>query len=544
MLNQVSLNILKRLALIIGMGVSSIVFAQSPLSEVKAAVPNERGVKIPDIQPFGSELFVGEFAKQSFSGFNPNYVINIGDQIDFQMWGGFEANETLTVDAQGNVFIPKVGPVKVAGVENARLNALLLERIKRIFKSNVSTYAALKTAQPVKIYVTGYVNKPGLYAGLSSDSILYYIDSAKGINPDTGSYIDIQVKRLNKVIHRVNLYDFLLDGTIAPMQLMDGDIILIGERKQTVITRGELERPARVEFDKALLAKDLLALVKPTAKASHLRVTHLSGDSYQSEYLKVSELGDYALSDGDQVDIVADKRFGTISVRIEGEHEGLREMILPYGASLDQVVSDIEFSDLSNEGGIQLFRRSIKARQKDMIESSLNSLEETVLTARSQTLDGAKLRAVEAEQVLKWIQKARQIEPKGQVVLGDKASFKNIALEDGDVIKIPKDSGLVMVHGEVMFPSALSYDEKLSIFDYIKLTGGYSRRTGVSKVLILHPNGQFTEVSIRKAKKMKLSPNDEVIVLPKVDVKTMQIVKDISRVIYEIALSARAFVGI
>ena len=63
-----------------------------------------------EILPFGSELFAGEFAKQSFSGFNPNYTLNIGDQIDFQTWGGYELTTTLTVDAQGNVFIPQVGP--------------------------------------------------------------------------------------------------------------------------------------------------------------------------------------------------------------------------------------------------------------------------------------------------------------------------------------------------------------------------------------------------------------------------------------------------
>ena len=498
----------------------------------------------PNILPFGSELFTGEFAKQSFSGFNPSYVINIGDQIAFQMWGGFELDTTLTVDAQGNVFIPKVGPVKVVGVANGALNEHLLNHIKTVYKSNVSTYASLKTAQPVKVYVTGQVNRPGLYAGLSSDSLLYYIDKSGGINPNTGSYIDIRVKRGKKNLHRVNLYQFLLSGNIAPIQLMDGDIILVGDRKNIVTVRGELERSSTVEFYKTIKAKDLLRLVRPTARASHMRVIRQGSKSIGSEYIKLDELGDYMLENGDQVELVADKRFKTISIRIQGEHSGQKEIIMPYGASLEEAMDGIQYSALSNKEGVQLFRSSVKERQKDMIMSSLNSLEETVLTARSQTLEAAKLRQTESEQILKWIEKARTLEPRGQVVLGNKNQYSNIALEDGDIINIPKDSGLVMIHGEVMFPSALSYDSNATVDDYVKMTGGYSRRQNVSKILIMHPNGRFSELELKRAKRTKLSPNDEILVLPKVDVKSTQITKDITEVIYQIALSTRVFLGL
>ena len=512
-------------------------FAQPGAAEVDVTEPEPlRNVNL--IQPFGSELFTGEFAKQSFSGFNPNYVLNVGDRIAFQMWGGFDLSTVLTVDPQGNVFIPKVGPVNVLGVENRELNNHLLKQIKRVFKSNVNTYASLETAQPVKIYVTGQVRKPGLYAGLNSDSLLFYIDSARGINPDTGSYIDIQVKRNGKVVQQVNLYEFLLEGEISQKQLMDGDVILVGERKDTVTVRGELERSAVVEFDGKIAARDLIRLVRPKAKASHIRVTHQSEQQIQSEYLAFEELDGYSLTGGDQVEIVADKRFQSISVRIQGEHAGAQEIILPYGATLDKAIETIEYNAISNPEGIQLFRLSVQERQREMIMNSLVALEETVLTARSGTAEEANLRATEAKNILQWIEKAKNIEPKGQIVLAEGAQMSSIALEDGDIINIPKKTGLVMVHGEVMFPSALSYSSDASVADYIAKTGGYSRRNDVSKILIMHPNGEFSELSIKKAKKVKLAANDEILVLPKVDFKTMQVTKDITGVIYEIAIAA------
>ncbi|PJG60130.1 polysaccharide biosynthesis/export family protein, partial [Aeromonas cavernicola] len=70
---------------------------------------------------FGNWLFRGEFARESFSGFNPDYRIAIGDKLQVQLWGGVEFDQSLLVDHQGNIFLPKVGPVKVAGVRNEQL---------------------------------------------------------------------------------------------------------------------------------------------------------------------------------------------------------------------------------------------------------------------------------------------------------------------------------------------------------------------------------------------------------------------------------------
>src|SRR3546814_10717169 len=53
-------------------------------------------------------------------------------------------------------------------------------------------------------------HRPGAYAGTSMDSILHYIDQAGGIDPDRGSFLDIEVKRGSTVRAKLNLYDFLL----------------------------------------------------------------------------------------------------------------------------------------------------------------------------------------------------------------------------------------------------------------------------------------------------------------------------------------------
>lgn len=57
---------------------------------------------------FGAQLFRGAFASTSGANFNSNYVINAGDNIQLRMWGAYQFSATMTVDPQGNIFIPNV----------------------------------------------------------------------------------------------------------------------------------------------------------------------------------------------------------------------------------------------------------------------------------------------------------------------------------------------------------------------------------------------------------------------------------------------------
>src|SRR3546814_20906888 len=84
--------------------------------------------------------------------------------------------------------------------------------LSRVFRSNVFSYASLASAQPVRVFVGGFVHRPGAYAGTSMDSILHYIDQAGGIDPVRGSFLALDVKRGSTVRDKLNLYDFLRRG--------------------------------------------------------------------------------------------------------------------------------------------------------------------------------------------------------------------------------------------------------------------------------------------------------------------------------------------
>src|SRR5690606_20277864 len=102
-------------------------------------------------------------------------------------------------------------------------------------------YTNLLTASPVAVFVTGGVQRPGRYAGIPSDSVLFFLDQAGGIDPDSGSYRHVKILRQGAVLEEADLYDFLLRGQLASTQFSDGDVILV-ERRGPVV---EVQRPGR-----------------------------------------------------------------------------------------------------------------------------------------------------------------------------------------------------------------------------------------------------------------------------------------------------------
>lgn len=491
-------------------------------------------------QVFGASLFTGAFARQGPTQFNPDYLVAIGDSIRLRLWGSATFDDVLMVDPQGNIFIPSVGPVKILGVRNHDLQSVIEKAVHQVFRANVYSYASLAEAQPVRVYVGGFVNRPGLYNGTSMDSLLHYLDQAGGIDLERGSFLNIQVKRGAQIRKSMNLYDFLLEGRIPQVQLADGDIIFVSSRQKTVTVSGLAENAKRFEFSGAELnGMDLIKLANPFPLATHVRVTRNTGTIRNLEYYPLDQAGSLQLINGDELAFTADKRPGTITVRVEGEHQSSQEYQLPYGTRIGELLKRIEYSERSDLANLQLFRLSVKDRQKQILQTSLKSLEAAALTARSGTNEESQLRANEAALILQWVERAKDIEPSGQVLIAQANQRDELLLENGDTVRVPVKDGLVLVGGEVMFPNTVAFEDELSAEDYILRAGGFTQNADASKVIIAHRDGSFIEYNDGFfSKAPRIQAGDHILVLPKVDVKSRQIAKEISQMLFQLALMA------
>jgi hypothetical protein len=264
-------------------------------------------------------------------------------------------------------------------------------------------------------------------------------------------------------------------------------------------------------------------------------VNRMTGTVRNTEYYALGEARTVRLDNGDEVEFTSDKRPGTISVRVEGEHVSPQEYVLPYGSRLGDLMKNIHFTDRSDAAHLQLFRQSVKERQRELLQASLKSLETAVLTARSGTGEEARLRAEEANLMLQWVERARNFEPLGQVVIAQAETRDELLLENGDILRVPVKNGLVLVHGEVLFPNAVAHDRRFSIEDYIKRSGGYTQNADTNRIIIAHRDGSFDETT----SSYDIRAGDDILVLPKVDNKPRQFWKDIVQIIFQVALAAK-----
>ena len=227
---------------------------------------------------FGEQLFQPGVVQTFGVGFNADYVIAIGDRIALRMWGAYPYQDVQVVDSQGNIFLPNVGPARVAGVKNSDLNDVIRAAIRQVYRDNVDVYASLEASKPVRVFVTGFVRAPGQYPGVAADSILGFLLRAGGIDAARGSFIDIRLLRSGKERATFNLYEFLLEGRMDPVQIQDGDTIVVRGRHNAARVDGDVFNSFGFEFkSRQIPATELLRLAQPHPTATHVSVVHKAG---------------------------------------------------------------------------------------------------------------------------------------------------------------------------------------------------------------------------------------------------------------------------
>ncbi|MEG2005679.1 MAG: polysaccharide export protein, partial [Bilophila sp.] len=323
-------------------------------------------------------------------------------------------------------------------------------------------------------------------------------------------------------------------------RFQDGDTIVVGEKGPSVVASGEIRNTARFEFKKENVTGAALAdLADPQSRASHVSLIGSRNGAPYNLYLPLREFRTLRLESGDQVRFLADTPGDTIMIEAQGAIRGASRFPVRRNARLRDIQSYIAVEpDRANLGGLYIKRKSVAVRQKKAIEDALRRLEQNAYTATSASSDEAQIRSKEAEMLSNFISRARDVQPEGVVVVGTKGNIADLALEDGDIIVIPEKTDVVLISGEVMMPQAIVWNKNKDLNDYIRGAGGFSNRADTSNLLVLRPSGEvFPNTS-------QIEPGDQVLILPRVESKSLQAVKDISQVLYQVAVACKVILDI
>jgi len=492
---------------------------------------------------FGEEIFQGNFKENQQFRYNPNYILNVGDIISVKMWGAYEFMAELAVDKQGNIFIPKVGEVHLLGLSNSKLKSKIELSVKKIFNHNVYVYADLKQYQPISIFVSGGVNKVGLYNGLSTDSLLQFIDKAGGIIRSQGSYRNITILRDKQIVKYIDLYQFLLNGQIDMFQFRNGDVILVNSVHNFIEVEGDVNRPYIFELQSnATSVQDIMRFIMPKPTANRFMLTKWNNGQEITNDYPLNQASTLFVENGTKLKFFSDYYVNNLEIKVEGEHKGSKKIMVKKGTSLYAILSKIKFTPLSDIKNAKLYRKSVAHTQKQLIQTMLKDLEARAFTSDSSTTEEATIRNKESQMILKFVENAKKVRPLGQVIISNKDNLDKIYLEEGDRVVIPKYSHVVVVQGEVNIPNALAYRENYTIDEYVDACGGYTERANMDKILLIKANGRVVQHSsgdfFSDVSTLKVEAGDSILVLGKTDSKNLLITSSITQILYQVAVGA------
>jgi polysaccharide export outer membrane protein len=261
---------------------------------------------------FGHNLFAGvptTFAPVDSIPVTPDYVVGPGDEILIRVWGQVDMDYRAFVDRNGIINIPRVGNVNVAGIRYQDLTGYLRTAIGRIFR-NFEINVTLGQLRSIQVFVVGQAKRPGSYT-VSSLSTLVNAIFASGGPSTRGSMRRIQLKRGDKTVTELDLYELLLRGDKSKdVQLLPGDVIYIPPVAELAAIHGSVNEPAIYELKGRATLNELIQLsggLATTAEGRRVTVERIENRKIRKvdEFTLDSAGLERELKDGDLVRVYA-----------------------------------------------------------------------------------------------------------------------------------------------------------------------------------------------------------------------------------------------
>ncbi len=304
--------------------------------------------RIEALEP--SARFGLDFFRAEVSTFSPvdnvpvpsDYVLGPGDSVDVYFVGR-EARQTyLEVDRAGDVIIPELGRVAVAGLTFDQASKLIRQRVANEL-IGVEVLVGVGRLRAINVMLAGEVRVPGARALSAFSRVTHALFAAGGVS-DIGSLRRIAVKRGGETVATFDAYELLLAGNAAnDVQLRDGDVVFVPPVKSMAAVSGLVRRPAVYEIVSDSSLADLLEMgggltARALSRSAQLeRQNPLGVPEIQPIELSDASLRAIAVRGGDHLRVLeaADRFANRLTLRGAVQRPGV------YGYRVGMRVSDL-----------------------------------------------------------------------------------------------------------------------------------------------------------------------------------------------------------
>jgi protein involved in polysaccharide export with SLBB domain len=408
-------------------------------------------------QGSGPQIFGAEYFNNANLTFEPNlrippppnYRLGPDDQLLITVYGNSTAEWRLPVNPEGNISIPNVGLVNV--------NGKTLEQVTGIIKSKLvsnhyaigrGTNLAVTIGNPrsIKVIMIGEISRPGTLT-ISSFSTVFNALYASGGPTANASFRKIHVIRNGAIVKTLDLYDFLLTGSLKDnIVLQDGDMIRVPTYNVKVMLTGQVKKPAIFEVLPGETLQNVIGFAggyTDIAYKATIKATQLTDQDRKVVDIKAPDFGNYIPLNGDSyiVDHILDTYENRVSI---------------YGA----VIRPGQFE---LEKGLTLTQLIAKA----------SGLRQDAFTSRGFI---SRLKADNTSELISFDVSA----------IMNKTSV-DIPLKHEDVVSIAskfdlRNEYIVSINGEVRNGGDFAYAEKMTVEDLIIQANGFTESASAKRI--------------------------------------------------------------
>ncbi|RCK81467.1 MAG: Capsule polysaccharide export protein [Candidatus Ozemobacter sibiricus] len=320
----------------------------------EARIERELGTDLQrqiEVEPFGRAFFLkGEDISASLETVSApsSYVLGPGDALKIIIWSelGDETVYDVTVNPEGQVYIPILGIMRVAGQTVGQFQETVLGTLAAKFP-HFKGQVTLSKVRTLQIFMAGEVRRPGAMM-VSALATAFHALYRAGGPTDRGTMRRIRVLRGAQPIAEIDLYEYFLNGDKSQdVNLESGDTIFVPPVGGRVTIKGEVIRPGIFEILAEKTLADVLAMaggIDASAYTGRVRVFRWQGGSRRLIHdvgagQDGGALASFQIRPGDEIEVErAIEEVGN-RVRIQGAVLRPGEYAATPGTTVSQVIA-------------------------------------------------------------------------------------------------------------------------------------------------------------------------------------------------------------
>lgn len=395
------------------------------------------------------------------------------------------ANSTLSaetlyfqLDSDHCFDLPILGKTSVKGMDLFTLQKTVTDKLKTVLPVTTADFR-LMTPALFDVFVYGGVMAPGKQRMNSTFSLIDAIAMAGGLRP-TGSYRQIIIRKPDGSSKKYDISKYFTDADFDSNPLLSpNDTVQILGADIIVSTNEFLNYGGSYELIEGETIADVMQLgggIKSDVECNSAAVVRQIKATTQTFQVPVSEFSSFVLKNNDIINFIPNSAIYD-PVIVDGAI---------FGNSLGSTVQSVQSLSLSEVSNMSLITKP----QRMTIPYSEGL---SVLSALDLSGGPTPMALLENAFILK--KGSLNKTPCNIKALWQTRNLDlDIKLNPGDRLVIPMEQLVVFVGGEVNNPNAVQYNTAYSVFDYVKLAGGYTVQADMRRFYTLNENGKRVEI--------------------------------------------------